>query len=217
MTDGAEWSESCWKRIGIFGNRSCDRLDDIVHCRSCSIYQEAGRSLFDRPPSDESIDRWSELLAIIPEDDDTERVSLVIFRLGQEWFGLPANRVNEGIEPGPWRRIPHRSGREFLGLMNVRGDLLLYFSLHAMLGFDPEPADTYPLVLVCGETGRRLVFPVQELLGARRLALGMGTKPPVTIARASDAYTLALVETDVGRVAVLDADRLFHAMETKAR
>jgi chemotaxis-related protein WspD len=211
---------SCWKQTGSFGgNRKCDRLADLIHCRNCAVYQQAAHTLLDRPPLKKNIARWTEQLAAIPEDEanGNEHISIVIFQIGNEWFGLPTERVGTGNENCRWRRIPHRSGKEFLGLMAVRGELVLYFSLHAILDIDPAAHSTCTQVLVCGEENRRLAFSVKKIGGERRVALTADSKPPVTIARAADAYTRALVETEGCPVAILDADSLFRAMEAKAR
>ncbi|UZR30307.1 chemotaxis protein CheW [Methylococcus mesophilus] len=208
---------SCWNQTGIYGSRECSRLAEVIHCRSCGVYQTAGRALFDRLPAEDSIDRWTEQLSAVPDADAAERTSLVVFRLGAEWFALPAERVREGVAPGPWRSVPHRSGKEFLGIMSVRGDLMPYFSLAAVLGIETEADSTSELVLVCGGEGRRLVFPVGAILGARRLILGEESRPPATVGRAADAYTRWLVRHHVGSIAVLDAERLFGALEALLR
>jgi chemotaxis-related protein WspD len=212
--------ERCWKRIGTFGrNHTCDRLADLIHCRNCAVYQQAAHTLLDRPPLEKSVELWTELLAAVPEKEDegNEHISVVIFQIGKEWFGLPTERIGAGSEGCHWRRIPHRSGKEFLGLMAVRGELVLCFSLHAILDIDSDERDVCTHVLVCGEENRRLAFPVQKIGGERRITLTADSKPPATIARAVDAYTQALVQTEGCPVAVLDADRLFRAMEAKAR
>lgn len=217
-TQATSISERCWKQKGSFGgNSQCKLLDDVIHCRNCEVYQLAAHALLDRPPLENSVDRWTEQLALIPEQEKNELISIVIFQLGNEWFGLATERVGTGVEDCRWRRIPHRSGKEFLGLMAVRGELVLCFSLHAILGMDIVTQESCTQVLVCGEESRRLAFPVQKIGGERRVALTAESKPPVTIARAADAYTHALVETEGCSVAVLDADRLFRAMEAKAR
>jgi chemotaxis-related protein WspD len=208
---------SCWNRTGIYGSRECSRLAEVIHCRSCGVYQAAGRALFDRPPAADSIERWTEQLAAVPDEDVAERTSLVVFRLGDEWFALPAERVREGVAAGPWRSVPHRSGKEFLGIMSVRGDLIPYFSLAAVLGVESEADSASELVLVCGGEGCRLVFPVGAVLGARRLILDEENRPPATVGRAADAYTRWLVTHHVGSIAVLDAERLFGALEAMLR
>ncbi|MDF9391374.1 MULTISPECIES: chemotaxis protein CheW [Methylococcus] len=208
---------NCWNRIGIYGSRECSRLAEVIHCRSCGVYQTAGRALFDRPPTEDSIDRWTEQLSAVPDEDTAERTSLVVFRLGAEWFALPAEWVREGIAPGPWRSVPHRSGKEFLGIMSVRGELIPYFSLAAVLGIGSGVDSATERVLVCGGEGRRLVFPVGAILGLRRLVLDEAGRPPVTVGKAVDAYTRWLVRHAVGSIAVLDAERLSAALEARLR
>ncbi|QXP82829.1 chemotaxis protein CheW [Methylococcus sp. ANG] len=217
MTEAGISEESCWNRIGIYGSRECPRLAEVIHCRSCGVYQAAGRALFDRPPAEDSIERWTEQLSAVTDEDAAERTSLVVFRLGAEWFALPAEWVREGIAPGLWRSVPHRSGNEFLGIMSVRGDLIPYFSLAAVLGIESEADSASGVVLVCGGEGRRLVFPVGAILGARRLILDEESRPPATVGRAADAYTRWLVRHHVGSIAVLDAERLFGALEAMLR
>jgi chemotaxis-related protein WspD len=219
-TPAVTQTASCWKQIGSFGgNRQCDRLANLIHCRNCPVYQQAAHTLLDRPPQEKNVAQWTEQLAAIPEEENegNEHISIVIFQIGNEWFGLPTERIGAGSEGCRWRRIPHRSGKEFLGLMAVRGELALCFSLHAILDIDPDEHGACTQVLVCGEENRRLAFPVQKIGGERRITLTADSKPPVTIARAVDAYTQALVKTEGCPVAVLDADRLFRAMEAKAR
>ncbi|AAU93088.1 CheW-like domain protein [Methylococcus capsulatus str. Bath] len=217
MTEAGIQEGQCWNRIGIYGSRACSRLTEVIHCRSCDVYQVAGRALFDRPPGEDSIDRWTEQLSAVPDDDAAERTPLVVFRLGAEWFALPAEWVREGAAPGPWRRVPHRSGTEFLGIMNVRGELIPYFSLAAVLGIESEADSAAERVLVCGGEGHRLVFPVGAILGLRRLVLDETSRPPATVGKAADAYTRWLVRHAVGSIAVLDAERLSGALEALLR
>jgi chemotaxis-related protein WspD len=170
--------------------------------------------LFDQPPSEDYVEDWTERLAAIPEREEGVRVSVVVFRLGGEWFALPIACFAEVGEVRLWRRVPHRSGREFLGFVTVRGELVPCFSLSAFLGGPPAEADRYARILICGEPGRLLAFPVEEVRGVERLTEGLRQSPPATVARAANAYTRFLVESEIGKIAVLDAERLFAAMET---
>lgn len=206
--------EACWRAIGTAGDRSCPRLREVVHCWNCWVYEQAGRALFERPPPEDYIEDWMERLAAIPERKDGERISVVVFRIGGEWFALSIACLSEIAEMRPWRRVPHRSGKEFLGLVTVRGELVPCFALSALLGCATPEADQYARILVCGGEGRRLAFPVPEVRGVERLTEGLRQSPPATVVRASDAYTRFLVESEIGKIAVLDAERLFAAVET---
>lgn len=206
--------EACWRAIGIAGDRSCAQLREVVHCWNCRVCEQAGRALFERSPPEDYIEDWTERLAAIPEREDGERISVVVFRVGGEWFALSTSCLVEIAEMRPWRRVPHRSGKEFLGLVTVRGELVPCFALSALLGCAAPEADQYAQILVCGEEGRRLAFPVPEVRGVERLTDGLRQSPPATVARAANAYTRFLVESEIGNIAVLDAERLFAAMET---
>ena len=53
MTDAlARLSEvdDCWNRIGIRGDKSCERLPEHVHCRNCPVYAAAAKRILDRLP-----------------------------------------------------------------------------------------------------------------------------------------------------------------------
>jgi chemotaxis-related protein WspD len=171
--------------------------------------------LFECPPPEDYIEDWTERVATIPEREDGERISVVVFRLDREWFALPTASLSEVVEARFWRRVPHRSGKEFLGLVTVRGELVPCFALSAFLGCaPPEADDRHAQILVCGEEGRRLAFPVDEVRGVERLTEGLRQSPPATVVRTPNAYARFLVESEIGRIAVLDAEQLFAAMET---
>lgn len=64
----------------------------------------------------------------------TATISVVIFRLAEEWFALPTLRCREVTTPAPIHTLPHRSNAILLGITNVRGELLLAISLKHFLG-----------------------------------------------------------------------------------
>ncbi|MFO6078862.1 hypothetical protein ACLBUY_12210, partial [Pseudomonas aeruginosa] len=40
--------DDCWNRIGVHGDKSCERLAEHVHCRNCEVYAAAATYLLDR-------------------------------------------------------------------------------------------------------------------------------------------------------------------------
>jgi chemotaxis-related protein WspD len=76
-------------------------------------------------------------------------ISVLIFRLGQEWLGFNTQTVDEVTLPRPVHTIPHRTSATLLGLVNLRGALQLCISLHGLLGVElstvlsPDP-ETHP-------------------------------------------------------------------------
>lgn len=150
-----------------------------------------------------------------PAERDSRRLSLLIFRLGVEWLALPTHALQEVAafvtnrsrksldETEPIidsqastitqrcviHSLPHRRRSVVLGLVNVRGELVICVSLGRLLG-ETQPLGTdapryrSPLtrLLVAEWDGNRLVFPVDEAHGVHRLHPGDLKDPPATFA-----------------------------------
>lgn len=63
-------------------------------------------------------------------------LSVMIFRLGEDWLALPTIYFKEVALRRPLHRIPHRSGKIFLGIVNLNGELQLCVNLHQLLGME---------------------------------------------------------------------------------
>ena len=138
MPEGTLAAESqpvnCWREIGVSGDRSCPELETYIHCRNCPVMANAAEVFFNRKPPEGYLEEWQHVLETPPEDTDSSGLSVLIFRLANEWFALASESL---IEVTPLRKvhtIPHRSNSVFTGMVNVRGQLLLCCSLHGLLG-----------------------------------------------------------------------------------
>ncbi len=40
--------DDCWNRIGVRGDKTCERLAEHVHCRNCPVHAAAANRLLDR-------------------------------------------------------------------------------------------------------------------------------------------------------------------------
>ena len=69
-----------------------------------------------------------------------EAVSVLIFRLGEEWLAFRTQAIAEVTTPRPVHRVPHRSNQVFVGLVNLQGQVQLCVSLHGLLGVS-APSD----------------------------------------------------------------------------
>jgi chemotaxis-related protein WspD len=206
--------DHCWSRIGVAGDGSCPELARVIHCHNCEVYARAGRALLEQSAPDGYLARWAEQLAAPLLRDDDETVSVLIFRLHSERLALPTTACVEAIDVRRIHRVPHRSNATFLGLTNVRGELQLCVSLAALLslsGGDDTPSR--PRFAVIERDGQRWVFPVDELLGVRRIARARLTPPPATIDADREALTDALFELDGERIALLDPDLIFARLQ----
>ena len=131
----------CWRVIGVGGDRSCPELETYIHCRNCPVMADAAEAFFNRAPPEGYLDEWRQVLETTPEGADSSGLSVLIFRLADEWFSLTAESLTEVTPLRKIHTVPHRSNSVFAGMVNVRGQLLLCCSLHGLLGLrqmDPQ-------------------------------------------------------------------------------
>ena len=131
----------CWRVIGVGGDRSCPELETYSHCRNCPVMADAAEAFFNRAPPEGYLDEWRRVLETTSESTESSGLSVLIFRLADEWFSLVAESLTEVTPLRKVHTIPHRSNSVFAGMVNVRGQLLLCCSLHGLLGLrqlDPQ-------------------------------------------------------------------------------
>ncbi|MEO6172330.1 MAG: chemotaxis protein CheW [Arenimonas sp.] len=194
---------SCWRVIGVQGgDQSCERLLEVLHCRNCPIYATAARQLLDREsPADESTERPIELGRAASSD------TVLVFRLGQQWLGLPPGLVAEVAGNPPVRRLAHRTDGRIEGVVNIRGELRLCVSLIELLGLGRRDAGraTSRLVLVEHESGP-LAFRCDEVRGLMPFSDDATEPPPDTLRAPLDECVRAMLPSASGHVALLDAN-----------
>lgn len=137
--------------------------------------------------------------------DDSARLRLVLFRLGQHLLAVPADAVREVIPAGRATRIPGAAAL-VAGLVNFRGTLLTVIDGRIALGLDPGAA-AGESVLVLDRGERSLGLMVDEVLDLVEVApsdLRDGEGPA-----GLDPHMVSAAGMHAGRIfAVLDTDRL---------
>ncbi len=95
---------------------------------------DSASRLLDRKPEDGYIKEWTEgLRQPYHSENAGETLSVLVFRLGKEWLALPTIFFKEVMHRRPVHRIPHRSSKILLGIVNLNGELKLYVALHELL------------------------------------------------------------------------------------
>lgn len=160
----------CWNTIGVGGDKSCPELEKFFHCRNCPVYSAAGAQLLDRELPTSWRDERTEHFATKRKVSAPEKLSLLIFQLGDEQFALPTTMLQEVAERRPLHSLPHRRQGIVVGLINVRGELLICVSLGRLLGVEKEmrAARICERVLVLNWQGNRFAFPVEKVHGIFR-------------------------------------------------
>jgi chemotaxis-related protein WspD len=214
-------ANDCWNRIGTLGQATCPNLEDFVHCRNCPVYSQEGRTLLDRESTEDYLVEWTALLAQEKQVEESDRTSVVVFRLRKEWLALKTNVLERVVSMRVVHKIPHRSNAVLLGLANVRGELMLCVSLSQILGLEEEgdhekterPRNTAMRMIVVNHGGEQWVFPVDEVEGIHRVSASRMEKVPTTVSRAPMAYSQGIFRLGPQRVAFLDEHLLLGTLK----
>ena len=220
--------QDCWNRIGVTGDHTCSQLQQVIHCQNCPVYSAAGRSLLERTAPPGYLEDWQQVLgeskaeprtlAIEAEPGSSLTQTLIIFRLGQETLAFPVALLQRVMAPEVIHRVPHRQNSVLLGLVNVRGEILLCLSLAALLNIAATPNPSAQTLakarwLVMGEADQPWVTPVDEIYGIHRVQTPSLEAPPIVVTQTTVAYTRGIVSWQGGKATVLDGDRLLAAFQ----
>lgn len=216
---GGSTDASCRLTIGVWGDSSCSLLAEHVHCRNCPVYARGGRLLLARSHTVaearlDAIEKISLTAANLQ--------ALMVFRVRGERVAIRAASAREVVEPTTLHRVPHRGDRRFLGLANVRGEILPVADIAELLEMPALPASGGPQrtagrLLVIERAGEAWVLPVAEIDGIHRADLGTLQTPPVTVELGRAAFTSGVLETPDGPIAVLDEETLWYALQRICR
>lgn len=176
--------------------------------------------LLDREVTEESLRESTAQVAAVKTVVELGTKSVVIFRIGAEWFGLPTSVLQEIGSRSTVRTLPGHQGGILSGLVNVRGDLLLCVALGVVLGVDhttvgtePRKPDSSERLMICKRNDARLAFEVSEVYGLHRYSPRELRNAPATLARAAEGiYTLGVVCWKDKIVGCLDDELLFYTL-----
>ena len=210
---------TCWKETGVSGDFSCERLDEIVHCRNCEVYNKAGRELLDREIPEGFLEEWTRDLADIKVPEPTETLSVIIFRVREEWLALRTVSLQETVSSRLIHDVPSRSNGVFRGIVNINGELLLCMSAADVLEQGAEHRTvysgnrTYERMLVIRLEGERYVFPVDEVLGVYRVSIADFGEPPATLTRSPANFIKSIFGFKGKRVGLLEESSFHNALK----
>jgi len=177
------------------------------------MFIDAGRALLERKAPEGYLEEWGKNLMKGKAAEREGARSVLIFCLGEEWYALSTQTVREIIEETIVHVIPHRSDHVLLGLVSVRGNLLLCFSLHDLLGLDGNKAGrvhrrAYKRMVVVEWDGWAWVFPVDEVIGMGAYDANVVDRTPVTLGKACPEFSTGFLDMDGNRVALIDENVL---------
>jgi chemotaxis-related protein WspD len=219
--------DDCWNRIGVRGDRSCAELSRHIHCRNCPVFSAAARTLLDVPAPTGFRQTATEHFARPAQAEaghvaSADMQSVMVFRLRAEWYAIRTAVCLEIADLRPIHSLPHRHDTAVLGVVNVRGGLLVCISLAVILGATAQPEAiptqsrrrvAVPRLLVARDMAGAVAFPVDEVQGMERFRARELRDVPATVAQAQATYTRALLPLGDKTVGLLDEQRLFYTVE----
>lgn len=166
------------------------------------------------PPEDR--DEWTARVAAPIVVDEARTASVLLFRLGSEWFGLGADVVR-GIAPHPTAHaLPRGRAGIPLQLLNIEGEMIVGVALDALLGVPRTSGES----TAAGAHGARtivttnlLAFVADEVHGIHRYRVdGLHPLPPM-LGGATSPRTVGLLAWEGHQVARLRDAAILEAME----
>ncbi len=206
--------DDCWNRIGIHGDRSCPLLTEHIHCRNCAVYSAAATRLLDRYSLAQEHRVQSHSAQAYRE---IKTRSMLVFRLGEEWLGLPTRCLVEVAPQQPIHSLPHQRSRALLGVANVRGALVACLSLVELLGLDDTPvanlsARIMPRMLIVAAQGGPVVVPVDEVDGIHAMEERELDAASASGDQANAKYTRGVLQWKGRSLRLLDEDQVLSAV-----
>lgn len=213
----------CWNDIGIHGNGSCPELEEYGHCRNCPTYVAAGETLFERPAPEGYAQEWASRLADNGAYAQAREVhSVVVFRLGTEWYAIDVVSLVEVAEERPIQRVPHRCNDVLLGLANIRGELHICVNMAPLLGHSGRACGLEAgladlphqprRLLVAEHQGARWVLQVDEVAGVVPVVVDEFRPVPHTLPGGSNSVARALFHWNLLTVGWIDSAVLFRQL-----
>ncbi len=182
--------------------------------------QEANSAneLLNRPPDPEYLAEWTALLQI-PQDSEVieEKDSIVIFRLYREWLALSTLVFDEVAPERRIHKLPHFSGKVVTGVVNLRGQLRLSFSLNNLLEIEALPAPFedvhthrfYRRMMAIKKEKDTWVFPVDEIYGVYHYDKQLLQNVPSTVAKSAANFFKGILIWNDRNVGYIDEELLF--------
>ncbi len=208
---------SCWLEIGVWGNGSCELLQQNIHCANCTKFEEAGTFLFDREAPEGYLDEWNEILSKGKNINYYTDNSYLFFRVGNEWFAIQIRNVTYITELRTIHSLPGKTTTLIKGITNIRGELKIVVDIKSVLNIDQNESysldltkKVYKRMCVLSIEKDVWVFEVDEIMGIKKIQNESISPVPATIKKSSANYLMGILRKDSDTfVGILDEKKLY--------
>jgi len=151
----------------------------------------------------------------IADEDREDEKQVVIFRLGDEEFGVPIASVDEIVRvPDTLTRVP--TAPSFVeGIINLRGSVLPVIDQRRRFGMDEIERSDRQRIIVFNNLGTPTGFIVDSVSEVYKIAdADIERTPPVSCGKGNVISQVANLEMAKRMILLLDVDRLLDTQET---
>ncbi len=214
-------SETCWMTVGTEGDRSCERLHDVVQCSNCPSRMSQGRDLFERPVPPDYLKAWEDTLTSQREHGVRSHKGYLIFRLADDLLALEASHLSTIVSATSFHRLPNNTNPLVQGLASLQGTLHVVLSLPVLLQMDDIAAISDEMIrkkqgyYVVFTNKRRWTFHVDDILAVKRVEKGSLQDAPLTVERHRHTFSTKVLHYKNDVVAILDTDLLTHELSRR--
>lgn len=188
---------------------------------SNSDHQDKASGLFSRAPDQKYLDEWTTSLkqGSMSDGEKVKTLSVVVFRLGQEWLALPTIFFKEVTSRRPVHIIPHRTNKILRGIINLNGELKLFVALDQLLEIDrtasllPNISYQKDRMIAIKRDDDLWVFAVDEIDGIYSWEFSHIEDVPSTIKKSTPAFIKGIFRMNDKSVGLLDEELLFLALK----
>ncbi|MBF0119106.1 MAG: chemotaxis protein CheW [Desulfobacterales bacterium] len=155
------------------------------------------------------------------EEELSETVSIVIFRIQKEWLALPSIVLEKIIDAKNCTKllhtIPHSKNPVLKGIINICGEIRLYVSLEKLLVLDYSNEENktnhiYKRIMIINKNNNYFAFPVDEIHGIYRVDINSLQNMPDSVVKSKKSFTKTMFKWDEKLVSFLDEELLFYSL-----
>jgi len=209
--------DDCWNKIGVWGDQKprCERLKKITHCHNCDIYSHAGSSLLSREIDQDYLNDWKKILESPRKNKNMQYHSVLIFKIEDEWFGIPSKLIKEITYCEKYHSLPHRKNNILTGLININGELLFYVSLKNLLKTDKADDsnnNTHKRHIIIKDKEETYAFETDEVKEIIHYTKSDIKPSPMTIKNDPCCFIDGIVRHNEENIGILNSQLLFSAL-----
>lgn len=149
------------------------------------------------------------------EKKEAEKFKLLIFSLGQEWYGLKLDCVKEVLAVGRVTALPGAPSC-IRGLMNLRGAIISVTEPKRLLGLGEIQTLGPGLGIVVEVEGMNTALLIDNIFGVVEVPVEAVEPPLLTLERTGEEYLLGEVETESKLVGILNPQAILGRSTSKA-